>query len=407
MSKFAVIGSRGFPSTYGGFETFVRRLAPYLVAHGDEVTVYGRSGRPGRRMTQGVQTITTRGFDSNALSTLSYGATASAHARNREYDAVLVLNVANGYFLPALTRHGIRTVVNPDGLEWQRGKWNAFGRRVFREGANMTARFADQIVTDSVEIGRIWKEDFDRSSIFIPYGADIETDLPDNKVKEIGLEPSNYVLAVARLVPENNLDLLLDAVAQLPSTLPVVVAGSANKETELTFRLKQLSSTRKNFHWLGHVSDQLLLKQLWAHSAVYFHGHSVGGTNPALLQALGYGAPTLALNTRYNAEVLQRPQQLIPPHAETVASAILELTESENMRREFSDHGRQIITARYLWADVLFAYRRVLGDGSITTGTVDSLVRNRFFPRQSPAAAAAHRSIERLSGAPTSVSQEF
>lgn len=368
MSKFAVIGSRGFPSTYGGFETFVRRLAPYLVAHGDEVTVYGRSGRRGRSMVDGVETITTRGWDSNALSTLSYGATASLHARNRPYDAALVLNVANGYFLPTLARGGVRTVVNPDGLEWQRGKWNKFGKEVFRRGAQLTARHAHQIVTDSVEIGRIWREDFGRANIFIPYGADIETDLPDNKVKEIGLQPNKYVLAVARLVPENNVDLLLDAVGQLPPNLPVVIAGSANKETELTCRLKHLSATRKNFRWLGHVSDQILLKQLWAHSAVYFHGHSVGGTNPALLQALGYGAPTLALNTCYNAEVLRHPQHLLAPQPNAVASAILELTENERLRREFSEHGRQVVRSRYLWSDVLAAYRRVLTDSSVISG---------------------------------------
>jgi len=146
---FAVLGSRGYPSTYGGFETFVRRFAPYLAEQGDRVTVYCRGGRAGERVQDGVRCVTTRGLDRTTMSTLSYGLTSARHGRDQDYDAALVLNIANGFFLPTLRRAGVPTAVNVDGIEWQRDKWGRVGKGVFRRGAVLTARHATEIVVDS------------------------------------------------------------------------------------------------------------------------------------------------------------------------------------------------------------------------------------------------------------------
>ena len=360
MSKLAILGSRGYPSSYGGFETLVRRLAPFLVTRGHDVTVFGRRGaRLIAADPAGVHVRTTRGLEHKSLSTLSYGLTSIVEASRRGFDAALVLNVANGYFLPALRRAGTPTAVNVDGLEWMRAKWGAVARTVFRGGAAATARWADELVYDSRALGEIWRERFGRPGAFIPYGADVLEDVPVDRLEANGLPTEGYVLAVARLVPENNVELLLDGLELLSPRPPVVIVGDANYENPTSARLQRLSAG-EDFHWLGHVDDPLLLDQLWAHAGVYWHGHSVGGTNPALLQALGAGAPTVALDTPFNREVVEADDQLVPPAAAAVAERIERVLSRPDIAASFRDHGRATIRERYTWAQCCSNYEELL-----------------------------------------------
>ncbi|KEP73823.1 glycosyl transferase, partial [Microbacterium sp. SUBG005] len=148
----AIIGTRGYPSYYGGFETAVRRLSPYLVDHGWDVTVYGRPGAielddPER--DHRVDSRQTKGVDSRALSTLSYGFTSTFDAMRRRPDVALIMNVANGFWLPMLRARGIPTIVNVDGLEWEREKWSGLGKAVFKAGAHVTAKWSTERVVDA------------------------------------------------------------------------------------------------------------------------------------------------------------------------------------------------------------------------------------------------------------------
>jgi glycosyltransferase involved in cell wall biosynthesis len=359
--QFAIVGSRGYPSSYGGFETFVRRLAPHLVASGDEVTVYGRASgwRTERRSVDGVDTVATAGIERKALSTATTGLTASVHARRRRFDAALVLNCANGPWLPLLRTAGIPVAVNVDGIEWERDKWSSLGKLAFRAGARATARFADEIVVDSNAIGRVWTDRFGVTPTYIPYGADVVDHVPDQGVRALGLQPGSYVLVVARLVPENNVELLMDAVALMQPAVPTVIVGSANYDSPVEQRVRSLEK-RGALIALGHVDDQDLLAQLWNSCGVYFHGHSVGGTNPALLQALGFGAPTLAIDTPFNREVLGDESQLVPHDPQQIAGRIAALLGDPARRAALAAHGRSVVAERYRWNDVCERYREVL-----------------------------------------------
>jgi glycosyltransferase involved in cell wall biosynthesis len=361
-ARIGVIGSRGYPSTYGGFETLVRRLAPALVAAGAEVAVYGRSHEQRRREQHpnGVWSIHTRGIESTSLSTISHGLTASVHAAVKRTDAALVLNVANGFYLPLLKAAGVPTAVNVDGLEWLRAKWGRGAQGTFRAGAVTTARFADAVVADAEAIGTYWKENYGRDAYFIPYGADVLPPLGHDRLAEVGIEPGSYLLAVARLVPENNIDLLVNAAAELRWKIPVVVVGSGSGNTPLEARLRHASAEHDGLRWLGHVSDQRLLEQLWQNCALYVHGHSVGGTNPALLQALGAGAPTIALETPYNREVLGADGLTYHPSPTSLATLIDDLYEDESRRHRMAEVGQAIVSSRYRWSDVLAAYQQLL-----------------------------------------------
>jgi glycosyltransferase involved in cell wall biosynthesis len=360
--RLAILGSRGFPSTYGGYETLVRYLGPYLVQAGHDVTVYCRTRDEGRRtwLTEGVRCIATPGRDTKSLSTLSFGMTATLDASFRRFDSVLVLNIANGFWFPLLRAARTPFAVNTDGIEWERGKWSRLGRAAFQAGAWMTARNATALICDSHAIGDIWRERLGRDSTFIPYGAPVLEDVGHDRLDALQLPEGPYLLVVARLTPENNVDLTLDALDLLGADAPhAVIVGSANFDSPIEQRLRKLQAAG-GVAWLGHVQDQRLLTQLWAHSGVYVHGHSVGGTNPALLQALGTGAPTLALDTRFNGEVLPFPEQRFPCNAYVLAEKIRSVMTSAPLREEMAQRGRSTVRERYSWEDVCERYMTVL-----------------------------------------------
>jgi glycosyltransferase involved in cell wall biosynthesis len=355
--RIAILGSRGFPSTYGGYETVVRHLARHWVAEGHDVTVYCRSRDDAQRtwISEGVRCRWTPGLDSTSLSTLTFGATAHLDAVRQNYDVVLVLNVANGFFLPLLKARKIPSVVNTDGMEWERGKWGTFARRVFLAGAQLSARYADLLIADSQAIADIWQKKFGVESRFIPYGGVVTHEHSSERIAALGLEPERYVLAVARLIPENNIDLLLDAIEIGEIHAPVVVVGSSTSKAPLEQRLRALDRDGR-VRWMGHVSDQDLLLELWAKCGVYVHGHSVGGTNPSLLQALGAGAPTLALDTVFNREVVGDGEQLFPPRPDELAARIKDVLGDAQVRARYRTRGQAAIQERYAWADVIDAY---------------------------------------------------
>ncbi|WNM27802.1 DUF1972 domain-containing protein [Demequina capsici] len=355
--RVAIIGTRGYPSYYGGFETAVRYLVPHLVEQGWQVDVYGRDSTTATHFDGKVVSRRTFGLDSKALSTPSFGFTSCVDAAWRRPDVALVMNVANGFWLPFLRARGIPTVVNVDGIEWERAKWGKVARAVFRSGAKAVARWGDELVFDADAIGDYWRSTFDRDGTFIPYGGPMPG---EHQVAPLDLASGKYVLYVARFVPENSILEFMDAVEQLPSGIPVVVVGSSGYGGEIEERVAQVASSRPSVTWLGHVKDDVLLEGLWAHAGVYFHGHSVGGTNPALVQAMWAGAPTLARDTVYNREVLGAGGCFVDPSPNAIASIILELLGDDSRRAAMVASARTRAHERYSWASVVSAYEQLL-----------------------------------------------
>lgn len=360
--NFAILGSRGFPSTYSGYETLVRHLAPALAEAGHSVSVYSREPVGKGRIWEhdGIRCIATPGISGKSLSTPTYGLTSSVDAAFRDFDAVLVVNIANGFWLPLLRLAKTPTAVNTDGIEWERGKWSRTAQAIFRQGAQMCARHASELICDSRAIGEIWSDLFDRGSTFIPYGAPVLTGVGKDRLASVGVADRPFLLSVARLVPENNVDLTLDAVDLLADReMTTVIVGASVGDSPIADRLRRLSE-QKRVLWLGHVADQELLNQLWANCTVYVHGHSVGGTNPSLLQAMGAGAPTLALDTRFNAEVIDAPEQLYRADAKDLAARIDSLLGDLQRRAAIASAGRRRIAADYSWDAVCAGYLGVL-----------------------------------------------
>lgn len=357
----AIIGTRGYPSYYGGFETAVRKLAPYLAERGWDVTVYGRPGAvklDDPEVDHRVHSVLTKGIESKSLSTLSYGLTATASAARRRPDAALVMNVANGFFLPVLRARGVPTLVNVDGLEWERAKWGRAARAMFRAGARVTAWWATKLVFDAKAIGARWNQDFKRDGYYIPYGGESRADLP----LEPGLQRRKYVLFVARFVPENTVDEFLTAAESLASGTDVVIVGSSGYGGEFDERAKALDDRYEHVHWLGHVSDDRRLLGLWNHAGAYFHGHSVGGTNPALVQAMANGAPTVARDTVYNREVLAETGEFVSADAHEIAAALRQLLADGDRQEDLASSARSRASEHYTWELVCGRYESALID---------------------------------------------
>lgn len=356
--RVAIIGTRGYPSYYGGFETLVRRLVPHLADEGWEVAVYGRRGATASddpTRDPRIARIVTPGVESKSLSTLSYGLTACLHAARRRPDVVLVMNIANGYWLPFLAARGIPTVVNVDGIEWERAKWGRAAKAVFRGGARLTARWGGTLVCDSVEIARRWREEFGRTSEFIPYGGTTAAPdpLPD-------LPRRGYALMVARFVPENTVVEFFDAASELSKDRPVVIVGSSGYGGELDERARQLAADNPGIHWLGHLSDDEKLFALWHNAGAYFHGHSIGGTNPALVQAMACGAPVVARDTVYNREVLGDAGRFVAPDARSIAEGLRAVLSDPALQDRLSAAAFDRQQQSYTWKLVLDSYSRAL-----------------------------------------------
>jgi len=358
-NSVAIIGTRGYPSYYGGFETLVRRLAPHLADEGWDVSVYGRAGStepddPFRDFR--VECVTTRGVESKSLSTLSYGLTSCLDASRRRPDVALVMNVANGYWLPILKARGIPTVVNVDGIEWEREKWGKAAKAAFRTGARLTARFGDQLVYDSHEIERRWRDGFGRTGEFIPYGGTLPEDLDPVE----GFPHRSYALMVARFVPENTVSEFFDAARELSERWDVVIVGSSGYGGDFDLRAESLAATNERIHWLGHVSDDDKLFALWQHAGAYFHGHSVGGTNPALVQAMACGSPIVARDTVYNREVLQNSATFVAPDSRAIAYEMDRVLSDHALMDELSVAAERRQRTHYTWDQVCQSYSKVL-----------------------------------------------
>ncbi|MBJ7289753.1 glycosyltransferase [Williamsia sp.] len=353
-----IIGSRGYPSYYGGFETLVRHLAPYLADWGWDVAVYGRRrdleefAETDRRVEQ----IHTRGIESRSLSTLTFGATATANAARRAPDVALVLNVANGFWLPLLRSRSIPTVVNVDGIEWERDKWGALAKTTFRAGARMTATFADHLICDAHEIDAYWQNVMGRGGTYIPYGATAPERLPPPPE----LEGRPYVLMVARFVPENTVGEFIAAVDELSAECDVVIVGSSGYGGPIEDSVRALRDRNPRVQWFGHISDDRRLFALWQNAAVYFHGHSVGGTNPALVQAMACGAPIVARDTVFNREVLADAAVFCQPTPTAIAAELSAVIHDHQTREFLGARAAERARTSFTWDSVCSAYEAIL-----------------------------------------------
>jgi glycosyltransferase involved in cell wall biosynthesis len=352
----AMIGTRGVPARYGGFETAVEEVGRRLADAGHRVVVYCRaSGDDPRPDTYlGMELVHLPAARKRSLETLSHTALSVQHLLRHRTDAAFVFNAANAPLLPLIRAARIPVATHVDGLEWRRAKWGGTGRKYYRAAEALAVRWSDALVADAVGIADYYRREFDAPTTLLTYGAPL---IPpgSGRLAELGLEPGGYHLVVARFEPENHVDVIVDGYRRSAARKPLVVVGSAPYSDDYTRRVHELADERVRF--LGGVWDQEQLDQLYGNCFTYLHGHSVGGTNPSLLRALGAGAAVLAFDVDFNREVTEEAGRYWTD-ADDVAR-LVDVAEQEPAAVEQAGARSRELAVRYDWDDVAAGYEQL------------------------------------------------
>ena len=367
--RIAIVGTRGIPARYGGYETFAEEIAIRMARAGHEVTVYGRHRYYPERSRQedhaGVHCVYLGGGAHPQLETALNALLSVWHLfRHRTAEAVVVCNNTNGYLLPVLRLLGKRFLINVDGLEWQRGKWGFWSRNLHRLAEKITVFWGRRhLVADSLAIAAYYQKTYRETCHFISYGAPLLKPEPDDadRLQALGLRPGHFFLQITRFVPENNVDLILRAFARVGGDTRLVLVGGDPYGSAYNERIHELANHDERVLLTGPQYDAATLRALMTGCGAYVHGNEVGGTNPALLQAMGAGALVLALDTVFNREVLRRSGFFFPKDEDALTDLMTHtLALGEGDKDDLRQRAREVVGRHYQWDAVARAYLEVL-----------------------------------------------
>ena len=301
--RIAILGTRGVPANYGGFETFAEELGKRLVQRGHQVTVYGRdrSVPASMRSYLGMRVVRLPAPPAKYFETVVHTFVAAVHALTKHYDVVYVCNSANVPAVMLLRLFRQRVVLNVDGLEWKRKKWGRIGQAYYSLCAWTAAKLPVHVVTDALVIQSYYQKTYGRRTTYFPYGTETEPVADDGTLTRLGLEAGRYVLYVSRLERENNAHVVIEAYASVVTDLPLAVVGDAPYASEYIASLRATEDKRVLF--LGGVFGTGY-QILQSHATAYVQATEVGGTHPALVEAMGFGNVILANDVPEHHETL-------------------------------------------------------------------------------------------------------
>jgi rhamnosyltransferase len=392
MRHVFIIGSRGLPARYGGFETLTEELTG---RRSPEVIAYHVAARRGNSdLDRGRDRFDYHGVDCFVVDIPRLGPAAAIY-----YDLMAIRralqicrtelpgvkpvfyilgNTIGGFIAPvvaAIHRIGGQVYVNPDGLEWRRAKWPAPVRSYFRYAEKMMARHADLLVCDSQAIARYLGRVYARyrpDTRFIAYGTDLSpSTLSDTSPQvrdwytEHGLKQGEYYLIVGRFVPENNIETMVGEYLSTNTAKPLVLITKPDNRGLLT-RLRALGAQDDpRVRFVGTVYDHDLLKYIRSHAYAYLHGHEVGGTNPSLLEAMAATPLNLLLDVPFNREVAQDAALYWTKEPGNLAALINRVEELPAAQyQQFGPAARQIVTTRYNWPDIVAQYEALFQESA-------------------------------------------
>ena len=355
--RLAIIGTVGLPPRYGGFETLADALVRGAEARGiaDRVTVYcdpSRNGHIPPDRYRGARLVRAP-VRANGVQSLIHDAWSLGHATRSGANVALVLGVPVGLTLPWLRKPGgPRVVVHPDGIEWRRAKWNMAQRALLKLCEGRAVRHADGVIADNPAIARHLSDTYGVQSTCIPYGGDPLDDVAPADIADLNL-PGAYALAMARAEPENNLALILDAFARHPDRPLVVLSNwGATREGR---RLRALDLP-PHIHRVDAIYDPARLAAIRARATCHIHGHSAGGTNPALVEAMWTGLPVAVFDCSFNRETTDGIAPVFRD-AGSLAALLGDLAADTTLGPRLAALARD----RYGWDRVTTAYFEALG----------------------------------------------
>jgi glycosyltransferase involved in cell wall biosynthesis len=383
--KIAILGTRGVPPTYGGFETFAAEMGVRLIARGHEVSVYCREDGPA--IWNGIHRIVLPAWAGHKyFETVSHSFFSALDAVRREFDVVLICNAANAFVLPILRAARIPVAINVDGIERKRRKWNILGRAVYTIGEAFSVGYANAVVADADVIAQYYRANYGASTVTIPYGAEFPEEEDSDVLERLGLTARNYILYVSRFEPENNPLEVVEAYERLavggwqlaggseadaswpggapgnrqPTTAnripPLVMLGKGLYAAELVQTLHAHRSERVLFPGALYGRDYRTLQR---NALIYIQATEVGGTHPALIEAMASGGCVLAHDTPENREVGGHAVGYFSLRPDSLSGTLSEWLSKPHIREDFRAMARERAQERYSWERVTEAYERL------------------------------------------------
>ncbi len=366
--KVAILGARGIPARYGGYDTLVEELALGLAKRGAiKVLVYCRSAyydqRPG--FFEGVQLVYLPSPRLKAVESLFHSLISALDVLRRAVDVILFVDPANAPFAALLRLFGKKVIVHTDGLGWKRRKWGPLGRRYYKGMEWLCARLATSLISDNLIMRDYYLGEYGAPSTYIPYGAADPAPADPMVYQEYGLCPHAYLLVVARLERENNTDFIIEEYVRSGLSLPLVVVGDAPYDPPYLARLHELADSRVIF--TGRLHDQPKLNALYAGAYLYIHGHEVGGTNPSLLRAMGAGVAPLVIDLPFNTTVVAGAGFVFERRIGQLTKVLERLAASPTLVREAGLQAKFRAAADFRWEAVVADYEKLFSKVSHTS----------------------------------------
>ena len=356
--RIAIIGTRGVPASYGGFETFAEELGGRLVQRGHSVTVYGRSHfvPHGLREYRGMRLRVLPTIRHKYLDTVVHTALSTLDALPKRFDVVLICNNANAPFAALPRLAGSSVALNVDGLEWERRKWGRLGRLYYQMCAWLAPHLPVVLVSDAKTVADYYRDIRRATTVYIPYGTDAKQVEPGETLRLLGLAPRGYILYVSRLEPENNAHIVMQGYASAGIDLPLVVVGDAPYATEYKQFLARLASQTPGVSLVGSIFGSGYA-ELQSNAAIYVQATEVGGTHPALVEAMGRGVCVVANDVPEHREVLGDAGEYYRFNdTENLGLLLAQLTQDAGRRSALGRAARDRAQVLYSWDRVASSY---------------------------------------------------
>lgn len=354
--RIAILGTRGIPSNYGGFEKSAEQLALGFVKRGHEVMVYN-SHNHAYQKTQwnGIKLVHIHDpeYKLGSFGHYLYDYNCIKDLRNHEIDIVLQLGYTTSSLWNWMVPKKAALITNLDGLEWKRKRYSPIIRKLIKLSERYTVSTSNYIIADSKGIQDYLKDEYGKKSMFIPYGAEVFSNPSPHFLKAYGLSENNYNMFVGRIEEDNSIEVILDGVVKSKSEMPFLVIG--NHLSKLASRLKQKYSEHKNIMFLGSIYDNDKLNNLRYFSNLYFHGHTVGGTNPLLLEAMAAQSLIVAHDNDFNRLVLE-DDGFYFQSADDVAQQINQIKRSYQSHSTLIANNNHKISHTYSWERIVNLY---------------------------------------------------
>jgi glycosyltransferase involved in cell wall biosynthesis len=360
--KIALLGTRGVPASYSGFETCVEQLGQRLVERGYEVTVYCRSHHISYEGThyKGMRLVKLPTISNKYLDTMVHSFISSLHALFQRYDIALYFIAGNSpvTWIPRLV--GTKTMLNVDGLDWKREKWPTIAKKYIQFAEFLATKLPNMYLTDSHVVQEYYLERFNDMPPYVPYGSEVDDLPPGETLEKYNLEPDKYILFVGRLVPENCAHHLVEAFKSLDTDLKCVIVGDAAYADSYIASLKALAEDDPRIIFTGYVFGKGY-HELGANARIFVETSGVGGTHPALVEAMAFGSCVITYNTPENLETIADAGFAYDGQigAEDLKQVLKSLLDEPDTVEEYKILAKNRANTTYTWDTVTDGYEHL------------------------------------------------